>query len=72
MGAGEVAAINCVDAFFGQRPGYTLGLPLTLGIEFNVRMALQAHAGIPGGFSVADGNNARGVHGRAWLGRFSG
>ena len=51
-----------VNVFFGQRPGDALGLPLAPGVETDIGMALQTHVDIPGGFAVANGNDAGRLH----------
>ena len=68
-GALQVAAVDGVDGLIGQRQGGLAGLPQAHVVQRNVQMALEAAVHVPGGFSVADGDDAGGVHAMSGLGR---
>ena len=65
MGTLQVAAIDGGNALALQCATSLLGLPEAGGVEGNVQMPLNASVDVPGCLSVADGNDARGVHGES-------
>ena len=63
MGAPQMTGINGTDGLTRQGLGQAVDLPAAFGVEFDVELPLDAGIDIPGGFAVANGNDAGGVHG---------
>ena len=64
MGARQVTGVHAVDGLIGQRLRHTLGLPAPFVVEVDVELALDAGVHVPGGFTVAHGDDAGGAHQR--------
>jgi hypothetical protein len=62
-GAGplQIAAVDGLQRLTPQGVRHPFGLPQAGVVQRNVRVALDAAFGIPGGFPVADGEDAGGV-----------
>ncbi|MPN17572.1 hypothetical protein SDC9_164927 [bioreactor metagenome] len=65
-GAHQVAAVDGVDAVARQRACGLARLPEADVVERDVEMALDAGVHVPGGFSVADGDDAGDVVHAVW------
>ena len=59
----QVAGVNRMQGFLRrQRLGQLCGLPLALGVQGNVELALNAGVDIPSSFAMADGYDSSGLH----------
>ncbi len=59
----QVTGVDGGKRLVGQRLRGAFGLPAAPLIQGDVHVALQPGVGVPGGFAVANGNEAGGLHG---------
>ena len=63
-GALQIAGVDGGHGLVGEGPRQLPRLPQAGVVERDVEMPLDAGVHVPGGFSVADGDDARSLHGR--------